>query len=106
MRQVAESIEMADALAGVDVPQQEFTRLLGYPHGWVLEGRARELADRARDWYGKNGRPWFYARQAESVEFDVDMTSGDTIRIDGVTFDSKRLHQAFEQAGAHSAVLV
>jgi hypothetical protein len=106
MRQVAESIEMADALSGVDVSTEEYTRLLGYPRGWVLEGRARELADWARDWYAKNGRPWFYARQAESVEIDVDPARGHLIRIDGVDFNSKRLRIAFEQAGAHSAILV
>lgn len=111
MRQVAESIEIADTLAGVDVQPQEYARLLGYPRGWVLEGRARELADLARDWYAKHGRPWFYARQAESVEFDADTTQSDssladTIRIDGVVFNSKRLHDALAQAGAHSAILV
>ena len=70
MRQVAESIEIADTLSGVDVQPQEYTRLLGYPRDRVLEGRAAELADWARDWYAKNGRPWFYARQAESVDLD------------------------------------
>ena len=106
MRQLAESIEIADALAGVDVPQQEFLRLLGYPRAWVLDGRARELADWARDWYAKNGRPWFYARQAECLEFASDETAlqPDLIKIDGVAFNSKRLHSAFQQAGAHSAV--
>jgi hypothetical protein len=106
MRQVADAIEIADTLASVDVQPQEYTRLLGYPRGWVLEGRARELADWARDWYAKNGRPWFYARQAESVEFDGDTIPGDSIRIDGVVFNSKRLHGALAQAGAHSAILV
>ena len=106
MRQVAECIEIADMLEGVDVSPQEYARLLGYPRGWVLESRARELADWARDWYAKNGRPWFYARQAESVEFDGDSTRGDAIRIDGVVFNSKRLHNALKQAGAHSAILV
>jgi hypothetical protein len=119
MRQVAESIEMADVLSGVDVSPQEYTRLLGYPRGWVLEGRARELADWARDWYAKNGQPWFYARQAESMEIggiDEDAIRPDSIRsnsiqpnsirIDGVDFNSKRLRNAFEQAGAHSAILV
>ena len=103
MRQVAEAIEIADRLASVDVQPQEYTRLLGYPRGWVLEGRARELADWARDWYAKNGRPWFYARQAECMEFGADTN---TIRIDGAVFNSKRLHSALEQAGAHSAILV
>jgi hypothetical protein len=106
MREVAESIEIADALAGVDVPQQEYTRLLGYPRGFAIEGRARELADWARDWFAKNGRPWFYARQVESLEFATGAAARDTIQIDGVAFKSKRLQIAFEQAGAHSAILV
>jgi hypothetical protein len=110
MREIAESIEIAESLTLVDVPQQEFTRLLGYPRGWVLEGRARELADWTQDWYSKHGRPWFYARQVESLEFASDADAGrlhpDLIKIDGVVFKSKRLQNAFQQAGAHSAVLV
>jgi hypothetical protein len=106
MRQLAESIEIADALAGVDVPLQEYTRLLGYPRGWILEGRALELADWARDWYAKHGHPWLYARQAEALEFQTGAGSGDRLQIDGVAFTSKRLHTAFEQAGAHGVILV
>lgn len=110
MRQLAESIEIADTLAQVDVPQQEYTRLLGYPRDFLIEGRARELAHWARDWYAKNGRPWLYARQVESLEF-ASAVAGNTvhpdwIQIDGVTFSSKRLQAAFAQAGAHSAILV
>jgi hypothetical protein len=106
MRQVAEPVEIACTLPGVDVSPQEYTRLLGYPRGWILDGRARELADWARAWYAKNGRPWFYARQAEKLEIVGDTNRGDTIRIDGTAFKSKRLHSALEQAGAHSAILV
>jgi hypothetical protein len=45
------------------------------------------------------------------VEFDDDATPADparadAIRIDGVVFNSKRLHSALAQAGAHSAILV
>ena len=101
MRQVAESIELAGALPDVNVSPEEYARLLGYPRGWVLEGRARELADWARDWYAKNGRPWFYARQAESFEID-----GDSICIDGTQFTSKRLQSTLQQAEAHSVILV
>ncbi len=79
MRELAESIELAGTLPDVNVSPEEYVRLLGYPRGWVLEGRALELADWARDWYAENGRPWFYARQAESFEIN-----GDSIRIDGV----------------------
>jgi len=106
MHQLIESIEIADALAGVEVPEQEFTRLLGYPRGWVLEGRARDLADWARDWYAQHGHPWLYARQVEALDFQSGPAGGHAIHIDGVVFNSKRLHSAFKQAGAHGAVLV
>lgn len=101
MCQLAETIELANILSGVNVSPEEYTRLLGYPRGWVLGGRARELADWAREWYAANGKPWFYARQAEGVDF-----SGDAISMDGVLFVSKRLQQTLKQAEAHSVVLV
>lgn len=100
MRQVAETIELAGAPSALDVPEAEYVRLLGYPRGWVLEGRARELADWARGWYAANGRPWLYARQAESLE-----CSGDSILIDGVPFAGKRLRNTLEEAEAHSVIL-
>jgi hypothetical protein len=106
MRELAESIEIAELLAGVDVPQQEFTRLLGYPRGWVLEGRALELAEWARAWYSQHGRPWLYARQVESLDFEPGIAAGDAVQVDHVVFTSKRLHSAFEQAEAHGAILV
>ena len=100
MHQVAELVELTGTPAGVDVPEAEYARLLGYPRGWVLEGRARELADWARAWYAIHGRPWFYARQAESLEL-----SGDSISIDGVPFASKRVRGTLDQAEAHSVIL-
>jgi hypothetical protein len=101
MREIAESIELSGTLPQVNVLTDEYARLLGYPRGWVLEGRAGELADWARDWYAKNGRPWFYARQAENVEF-----TGDAIQIDGVLFTSNRLKNTLQQGQAHSVILV
>jgi hypothetical protein len=101
MRDIAEAVELANTHAELNVLPEEYVRLLGYPRGWVLEGRARELADWARDWYAKNGRPWFYARQAESFEID-----GDSIQIDGVQFTSKRMQSTLQQAEAHSVILV
>jgi len=101
MCELAESIELSCTLPKVDVLTDEYVRLLGYPRGRVLEGRARELADWARDWYAKNGRPWFYARQAESLEI-----TGGSIRIDGVSFTSRRLQATLQQAQAHSVILV
>ena len=60
MREVAEAIELASTAPDLDVLQEEYVRLLGYPRGRILEGRALELADWARGWYAKNGRPWIW----------------------------------------------
>jgi len=100
MREVAETIEVAGTSPQVNVAPEEYVRLLGYPRGWVLEGRARELADWARSWYARNGRPWFYARQAD--EFEI---AGDSILIDGMAFVSTRLQNTLKQAEAHSVIL-
>jgi hypothetical protein len=101
MRQVAELVELSGTFAEVNVLPEEYVRLLGFPRGWVLEGRSRELADWAREWYANNGRAWFYARQAERFEID-----GNSIRIDGTSFASKHLNSTLEDAGAHSVILV
>jgi len=101
MREVAETMELASTLPDVNVLPEEYVRLLGFPRGWQLEGRSLELADWARDWYAKNGRPWIYARQVDSFEI-----AGDSIRIDGTTFTSKRLKNTLQQAEAHSVILV
>jgi len=101
MRQVAEMMELASTRPDVNVAPAEYARLLGFPRDWVLEGRSAELAEWARGWYAKHGRPWLYARQAESLEI-----ANDSIRIDGVPFTSKRLQSTLQQAGAHSVILV
>jgi len=94
-------IELANALPDLSVQSSEYARLLGYPRGWVLEGRAQELADWARSWYAENGRPWVYVRQAETLEI-----ADDAIHIDGISFTSKGLQSTLRQAEAHSVILV
>jgi hypothetical protein len=101
VREVAEQIELAGILPGVNVLPEEYARLLGYPRGWVFEGRSKELADGARAWYAANGRPWFYARQAERFEI-----AGDEIRIDGAVFSCARLRNTLRKAEAHGVILV
>ncbi len=101
MREVAETLEIVTTLPSVNVLPEEYVRLLGFPRGWQLEGRSLELADWARDWYAKHGRPWIYARQGNSFEI-----SGDSICIDGTTFTSKRLRNTLQQAEAYSVALV
>jgi hypothetical protein len=94
-------IELVDTAPDVSVQPAEYRRLLGYPPDRELSARARELVDWARYWYARNGRPWVYAREAESVEI-----AGDSIRIEGVPFHSQRLQGTLEKAGAHGAILV
>ena len=84
MHDVAEAIELVSTRPDLNVLPEEYVRLLGYPRGWVLEGRALELANWARDWYSTNGRPWFYARQAENFKIN-----GNSIHIDEIQFTSK-----------------
>ena len=93
-------MEMTDTSPAVNVPPAEYQRLLGYPRGREPEGRAAELAEWASEWYAKNGRPWVYAREAESMEM-----SGDSTRIAGTPFTGARLRGTLERAGAHSAIL-
>lgn len=93
-------IELVDTLPDVNVQPAEYKRLLGYPRDRVLSGRARELADGARAWYAKNGRPWVYARQAQAVR----ITNG-SVLIDDVAFASKPLQKTLQQAGADSVIL-
>ena len=107
MREVAETgdaagiVELAGTPQDLVISTEEYVRLLGYPRNWTLEGRALELADQAREWYARHGRPWFYARQAANFEI-----AGDSLRVDDVSFVSKRLQRTLEQADAHSVILV
>jgi len=93
-------MEWIDVDPEVAVPDAEYQRLLGYPRGHVLDGRARELADWARQWYAENGRPWAYAREAESARADAA-----SLNIEGERFHSGVLRRRFEKAAADSAIL-
>ena len=93
--------ELLETHPPVDVQESEYQRLLGYPKKHVMTGRARELADTARNWYSENGRPWFYFRQEDAVELTAEK-----VRLGGAEFSSKRLRGQFAEARAESAVLV
>jgi hypothetical protein len=93
-------IEIKDSNPAVEVELVEYIRLLGYPRGWVLKDRAKELADAARDWYSAHGRPWVYAREAGDLQL-----GDDAIVVDGVSFRSGRVRNTLHSAGAHSAIL-
>jgi hypothetical protein len=94
-------IDIHDSPPSVDVQPAEYVRLLGYPQGWTLEGRAQELGAWAREWYSQHGRPWTYARGVENVRIDAG-----AIVIDGVRFQSSRLQTTLANAGADRAFLV
>lgn len=94
-------IALADTLPLVRVEPAEYARLLGYPRGHQLDGRAAALAAEAEAWYAEHGRPWIFAREASTLELDAG-----GVRLDGRRFASPRLRQALVDAGAHRAVLV
>ena len=93
-------IAFADTAPDVSVNEAEFVRLLGFPRGHVLEGRALELAQWAREWYSDHGQPWVYARQSSRLRIGPGV-----VELDDVPFRSERLSQTLEQAEARSAVI-
>ena len=94
-------IELADNVPEVDVQPAEYKRLLGYPRDGEMTDGAIKLAQWARDWYARHGRPWIYAREAEQLE-----VAHGSVRVEGVPFSSESLQSTLEQARAHGAVLV
>ena len=76
--------ELIDIQPDIDVRELEYKRLLGYPSDYDLEGRARELADWARQWYSENGKPWLYALQHDKLD-----TSKENLNIGDIKQDQK-----------------
>jgi hypothetical protein len=95
-------IEIVDTAPPVTVDTAEYTRLLGYPRGRTLDGRAQELADWARDWYAGRGRPWVYARGVDGIRAHGEAS----LLVDGVRFTSSALSGTLAAAGADRAFLV
>lgn len=98
---MSSGLEWTDQRPEVQVQEAEYLRLLGFPRQYVPEGRARELADWAREWYAANGRPWVYARETNGVK-----AAADKVRIGSSEFGSKELHDRVAEAEAHGVVLV
>ncbi len=94
-------LELIETRPEVNVQEPEYRRLLGFPRNYSMQGRVRELADSARQWYAEHGRPWFYARQINALEL-----ANGKVRIGGTEFSSRRLHHQFAEAQADSTVLV
>ena len=93
-------MEVAALRPPINVQPEEYLRLLGYPRDYLLGGRALELANGARDWYRKHGRPWMYAREASSLALGHS-----TFLINRVEFSGARLRKTLETANATSVVV-
>jgi hypothetical protein len=93
-------METHDSRPEYAVQEAEYLRLLGYPAGHQPGDRPRELMAWARDWYGRNGRPWVYLREAP---LQID---GSELRLDGMAFHSRRLREHFRRHEVCSTVLV
>lgn len=94
-------LELFETNPPLNVQEAEYQRLLGFPKNHVMSGRARELADAARQWFSENGRPWLYAGQWDALEL-----AGNTVRAGGTEFSSRQLRDQFAEAQADKAVLV
>ncbi|HTV61013.1 MAG TPA: hypothetical protein VMH30_00435 [Verrucomicrobiae bacterium] len=95
--------ELFEANPRVSVLEAEYQRLLGYPKQHVLEGRSRDLAEAAREWYAQNGRPWIYAREIGRGNLEL---ADERVRVAGTEFSSKQLRDQFMEAEVESAVVV
>ncbi len=93
--------ELIDNNPEVNVIEDEYKRLLGYPHDYLLEGRSRELADWAAKWYKENGKPWVYARYTDEVDYLKNK-----LVVEGTEFSSMKLRKQLTDAQAESAMLV
>jgi hypothetical protein len=94
-------MQFADTEPDVQVDEAEYLRLLGFPRGHVLEGRALELARWAHEWYAEHGRPWVYARECATLAVGAE-----AIRADGSRLRCEPLRRSLEQAGAERLMLV
>ena len=93
--------ELIEEYPFVDVQEEEYKRLLGYPNDREFEGRVQELATWARQWYQQHGKPWVYARQADEITIHSER-----VEIEGTTFQPGKLAARLKQAEASSVLLV
>lgn len=92
--------ELIDTSPDLNVAESEYKRLLGFPTDYELSGRARELADEARQWFANHGKPWIYGYEAP-----LEVIS-DGVRLNGIGFAAARLRKQLLDAQANRVVLV
>ena len=93
--------ELIDLNPDVNVKEDEYKRLLGYPIDYEITERARDLADWAREWYNKNGHPWVFAIRIDGLD-----TKNETLSIKGIELTSNRLRQQFTEAEVQSTIML
>lgn len=77
-----------------------YRALLGYPPGSSPEGRSAELVNEARDWLGRNARPWAQVRAIA-----IERLEGPTAHLaSGHSLSSAELVHRIEEAGARAVV--
>ena len=93
--------ELIDTNPDTNVREEEYKRLLGYPHHFELKERSRELADWARKWYSKNGNPWLYALKTSDID-----SSKEKLTINDIELSSIKLRNQLADTQASAAMLV
>ncbi len=85
-----------------EVSDADYARLLGYPPGKPLEGRAAEVAQASREWLARHGRPWTRWRvlSIERVDRDAVVVEG------GATLRSRPLARGVSDHGCDRVAAV
>jgi len=96
-----DSSPLATELA-VDVSEREFARLLGYSPGVLPHGKAAVLANAARAWFARQGRPWFHVRLVKIARIQLDAIVLET----GDRLCSTLLAGQLKEAEAHALVIM
>ena len=94
-------IELIDTNPDLNIREEEYKRLLGYPNHYELKERSLELADWVKEWFNRNGNPWIYALQINSLDFSTRK-----LRINDIEFSSVKLRNQLAEAHASTAILV
>ncbi len=92
--------EIIDIKPEINVLDSEYKRLLGYPTDYLLEGKSKELAGWARQWYAENGKPWIYAFKTEEIKI-----SDVYLEINKEKFSSIKVRDKFAEAQADGAFI-
>lgn len=80
------------------LPPELYLRHLGLPVGSGLDDATESLAEQARDWYQRHGRPWTCSRLAP-----VQSIEADTVRLDdGTLLSSRVLAEGARRSGTHT----